>query len=310
MKSRLIVAAVCAVLTPTLLHAQAVKFELKYKPGEKFVVKSEEKMQQTMSIMGRDFETSVDSSKIVLVTNSGLSDKGVLTRTHTVKETKTQMAMPGGIQLTFDSQNADATQVPAFPGAAQIVDGMKLSAKAKRVYSYGKGNKLLSAKVDGVDLQSLPPQMQAQFKPEAMKKARMEELKLLPKKPVSAGDSWDVDSVLTIGAGQSLKMKTKYTYRGLAKKGDKEYDYIESTISDITLVMDGPGPGGLQITESDVKPVKSTGKLWFDREAGRTHASEQRIQMVGTLTLNAAGQTINADIDLTMNSKSDVQPAR
>ncbi len=312
MKLSFIVAMVGVCLTPALSSAQAVKLQLKYTPGEKFVVATEETMEQKLSLpaLGQDTDTRLSLSKSVLVTTGQPSEKGEIARTHTVQNVKNDMLMPGGIRVRFDSAKPGETKAPPFPGGAEMVDAMQTSAKAKRVYNYDSARKLISAKVVGVDVKKLPMGMQAQFEPKLLLKTRLEQLKVLPTKEVSPGESWMVNSEMAIGAGQVIKIKSKFTYKGPATRADKQYDYIESEVQDITLEMSGSGPGGLRITESNVKPVNSTGKIWFDRTAGRIAASESRMQMKGTLTMSVNDRPTDGKIDFIVTSKAEVKPAK
>jgi hypothetical protein len=312
MKLSFIAAMAGVCLTPALSSAQAVKLQLKYTPGEKFVVATEEKMEQKLSLpaFGQDTDTRISSSKAVLVTTGQPSEGGEIVRTHTVQNMKSDMLMPGGIRIRFDSAKPGETGAPGFPGGAAMVDAMRTSAKVKRIYNYDSGRKLVSAKIAGVDVKALPKELQAQFEPKLLLKTRLEQLKVLPTKEVSPGETWMVSSEMAIGGGQVIKMKSKYTYKGPATRADMQYDYIESEVQDITLEMSGSGPGGLQITESNVKPVNSTGKIWFDRAAGRIAASESRMQMKGTMTMSFNEMPIDSKIDLTVISKTEVKPAK
>ena len=312
MKLSFIAAMVGACLTPAVSLAQAVKLQLKYTPGEKFVVVTEETMEQTLSLpaLGQNTETKISSSKSVLVTTSQPSEKGGITRTHTVQNVKNDMLMPGGIHIRFDSAKPDETEAPPFDGGAEMIDAMRTAAKATRIYDYDSARKLISAKTAGIDLKKLPGQMQAQFEPKLLLKTRLEQLKVLPTKEVSPGESWVVDSEMSIGGGQVIKVKSKYTYKGLVTRAEKQFDYIESETQDITLEMAEAGPGGLQITESDVKPVNSTGKIWFDRAAGRIVASESRMQMMGTMTMSFNERPIDSQVDFIVVTKTQVKPVR
>ena len=125
---------------------------------------------------------------------------------------------------------------------------------------------------------------------------------------MSAGESWQQKSELTLGAGQLLKLVTKYTYKGTQQLAGVDYDYIESEVMEATLVAAAAPPGLPQLSESNVKPVKSTSKIWFDRKAGRVAASKDHLQVVGTITLSLGAQSVDGDIDFTIDT--DMKAAR
>lgn len=310
MKSSLYAAAICALLAPLAqAQGQAVKLELKFNPAQKIVVKSEEKMlmKQTLEIFGQkqNMDTSVLSQKTTLITTKA-TDKGMM-RTHAVQDMKSEMNLPQGMKVKFDSKKPDEAEAPAFPGMDQVIDGMKNSAKAKRVYMFDKNNKLVSAKVEGLDVSKLPEAMQAEFNAKNMMKARQEAMKSLPSKAVKPGDTWTVTTDVQIGGGQSLASKIKHTYKGLVSKGDKKYDLIETEVMDVTMKMAGAGPGGVTMTESDVKAKDSKGKIWFDREAGRIVAQENVMNIVGSLKMSAQGQELPVEIDMKITGKSETK---
>ena len=308
MKFPLYAAALCALIAPTVqAQSQAVKLELKFNPDQKILVKSEEKMQmnQEIEIFGQTqkTDTTVLNQKSVLITTK-TTDTG-LTRTHAIQDMKSEMGLPQSMKIKFDSKNPDKAEAPPFPGMDQVLEGMKMSAKAKRVYMYDKSNKLVSAKVEGIDVQKLPIAMQAEFDAKNMLKSRQEAAKSLPTKAVKPGDTWTVNSELQVGVGQTLATKVKHTYKGLVSKGDKKYDLIETEVLDVTMKMEGPGLGGITMSDSDVKAKDSKGKIWFDREAGRIVAQESTLNIAGRLTMMAQGQELPVKMDMKLTDKSE-----
>lgn len=309
MKTSLLAATLGAILVPTVsAQSQAVKLELKYQPGTKILATTEEKLEMTQNLGGfQKMETGASNRKTVLITTE-TTDKGIR-RTHSVQQLATNMKMGPGIELSFDSKKPDEAKAPQFPGMDQVLDGIKLTSKAKRVFEYDKAKKLLSAKIVGLDVKKLPEAMQTEFSSKNMMKSQQLAMKSLPTKPVKPGDTWVVEGDLQIGAGQSLKTKTKHTYKGLASRSNKQYDLIETEVMDVQLSMKGGGPGP-QMTESDVKPKNSKGKIWFDRNEGRIVAQESVMQIVGSVTMKMAGMEINVDMDMKVTGKSEAKIVR
>lgn len=297
------------LLTATACHAQAVKLELKYQPGESFLVQSKEKVSQRITLGGRDDVTNIEGLSLRLVETGKPNDKGEFTHTHTVRWlTRTAAKGDAGPKMTFDSRKPDATDASQFPGGDMMLSALKARAKTRTVYTYDQTNKLLKVAVEGVTPEQMPEAIRGELSAYKLKAARLQQIQALPAKPVAPGESWEHKSDMRLGAGQTLKLLTKYTYKGKSKRGDAEFDYIETQVIGATLVADEAPPGAPQLTESNVRPVKSGSKIWFDRDAGRISAAEDTLQVVGSITLSFGGQTIDADLDFKIETQMSVKP--
>ncbi|MFK7819695.1 MAG: hypothetical protein AB8G99_13330 [Planctomycetaceae bacterium] len=301
MKAVILIIAGCLSL-PSICHAQAVKLERKYRPGDKVLVNAKQEITQKLNLGGREDQTKVSSVSVVAIETGKPNEKGHFQRTHSIQKMMRSFEGSNG-KLVFDSTKPDAADASSFPGAEQILEAMKAAKKIKKIYQYDKSNKLLAAATAGIDIKTLPLGMREEISPAKLKKTRLQELAILPLKPVAPGDSWEHKSELTLGAGQSLKLVTKYTYKGQQELKGTQYDYIESEVVKADLVA-AEAPAGLpQLSESNVKPVKSMSKIWFDREAGRVAASTDHVQIVGTITLSFGGQSLDGEIDFTIDTE-------
>ena len=195
-----------------------------------------------------------------------------------------------------------------MPNGDQIVAAMLLPLKLKRTYIYDREGKLLNAEVSGLDLARLSPGMQGQFTPETLRRQRIQELSLLPDKPVQPGDTWQRTTEIELGAGQALQVVTDYSYRGLRDRDGAQLDLLVSEIRSVDFLLKPGAPLPLKITDSNVKPVNSSGQVWFDREAGQIVAASNRLQALGTLTLSSGGMSIEGKIDLTILTNSAARP--
>ncbi len=312
MKSRLLVTVVVTLVGTTPAFCQAVKFERKYTAGERVLVFSTEKLSQSIDMQFMKADTGVTGSKTTLIETSKRNDKGEFTRTHTLKTMKTEASMPGGMEMSFDSRKPDAAVAPQIPGAPgagdQMLDSVKASMKAVRTFTFDKNNKLVGAKLSGLDLSSMPAMAAAEFDEGALLKARQTQLDALPQKAVRPGETWKKKTITPLGAGQNLHQDVTYTYRGLVKRGGKMYDKIETVTTAAELKVEEGSPA--QLKGSDVKPgPKSRGEIWFDRSAGRIVASKVVIDLEGTITIAAPTGSLDAGFKMKIENTTEVKLA-
>ena len=62
------------------------------------------------------------------------------------------------------------------------------------------------------------------------------------------------------------------------------------------------------MTKSDLKVESSEGTILFDREAGRVVESRGKLHVKGSMTLSAGGQELPGELDITMETTSELQP--
>lgn len=312
MTNRLLMTAVATLLGFTPTFGQAIKLERKYTPGEKVLVVANEKLAQSIDMQFMQAETKLSGTKTTLIETSKPNAQGEFTRTHSLKAMSTNVSLPGGMKLAFDSKKPDAAVVPNVPGAPgageQMLNSVKESMKAVRVFTFDKANKLVGAKLTGLDLSSMPPAAAAELGEQALIKTRKNQLAALPAKAVKPGDTWKRKSVTSLGAGQNLHQDITYTYRGLQKRGGKMFDKIEAKTTAAELkVAEGVQA---QLKGSNVKPSeKSVGEIWFDREAGRIVASKVVIELEGTITIASPVGDAEAGFKIRIDNTTEVKPA-
>jgi len=96
--------------------------------------------------------------------------------------------------------------------------------------SYDKDNKISQIAIrPGCaqrPLRRSPQTRQRTTRSDALKKAANEELERLPAEPVKKGDSWERTTNANLGAGQIMRISTRYTYDGEIEKDGKKLDKI------------------------------------------------------------------------------------
>jgi hypothetical protein len=73
--------------------------------------------------------------------------------------------------------------------------------------------------------------------------------------------------------------------------------------------MDPNSPSPLKVSKSDLKVESGAGTILFDREGGHLVTGKGKTHIKGSMTFTAAGQEIPGEIDLTIESDTELQPA-
>ncbi|HZL91267.1 MAG TPA: hypothetical protein VFB96_23070 [Pirellulaceae bacterium] len=220
----------------------------------------------------------------------------------TVTELKTsELTLPGGITVKFDSANPDAKGEGAGnPLYDLILDRLKTNAKTDITVILGKDNKV-------VEVKGLKPEAGAT---EDDIKGQFDEIdKSLPPKAVKKGDTWESEVKANLGQGQIMTFKRKYTYEGEAFKSTvnstRKLEKITAVDSEVTFsVKEGGGFPG-KVTKSELKVADSKHTMLFDPAQGRFVEEAAKVQVVGPIGLSIMGIDIGGDLDLTLETKSE-----
>ena len=220
----------------------------------------------------------------------------------TVTELKTsELTLPGGITVKFDSANPDAKGEGAGnPLYDLILDRLKTNAKTDITVILGKDNKV-------VEVKGLKPEAGAT---EDDIRGQFDEIdKSLPPKAVKKGDTWESEVKANLGQGQIMTFKRKYTYEGEAFKSTvnstRKLEKITAVDSEVTFsVKEGGGFPG-KVTKSELKVADSKHTMLFDPAQGRFVEEAAKVQVVGPIGLSIMGIDIGGDLDLTLETKSE-----
>jgi hypothetical protein len=125
---------------------------------------------------------------------------------------------------------------------------------------------------------------------------------------VRPGESWERTETLELDAGQTLTFRKKYEYLGTEKKGEKTFDKIGVTVTEVKYAQDPAVPTPLKATDSDLKVDSSSGTILFDREAGYIAFDQSKNRIKGKITFMADGKDVPGALDLTIEHETEVQP--
>ena len=302
-----------AMVFPQAAWAQ-VKLEYKYPEGQKLSYKTTTKMHQVLTINGQEVPTDVDQTVVASQTVGKRRGDASVPVTSKVESLRAELSLPGGINLTFDSKDPNAkieNEQLAFLGdvfklASEIAYTVVLDAqnKVKAV----EGTEKLLEKADKLNPQARDA-IRSRVETDKIKKQFEQSHRNLPDVLARTGEPWERDETMDIGGGQTLSFRRKYEYAGTEKKGDKTLDKITSKALEVKYSMDPDAPSPLKVTKSDLKVESSEGTILFDREAGCVVEAGGKTRIKGSMTFSIMGQELPGELDLTFDTKEELQPA-
>jgi Family of unknown function (DUF6263) len=297
--------AVVLMLSAGSARAQ-VKLERKFVEGKKYVTHRESKTHQILMIGGQDVETKTSQFMITSVTTGTRKDDGTLPIVTKVDKLQGEMQFPGA-SVAFDSGDPD--RKADNPQFEPLLTVFRATAKSQWTTFYDKNNAVKSVEYGEGLIDMVDERFKGQFDPERRKRAMVQELAILPDKPVSQGDTWTRTNDMNLGEGQTLLLETRYEYLGTTEKKGKTLDRIGIKVTGVTYSQEEKAAAtGTRVTAGDLKVAESTGEILFDRTEGLVIDVANRMRIEGSLTLSINGMEIPAGLNLTFEGKTYLQP--
>ncbi len=296
-----------AVLVLTLCRGQVsaqVSLELKYSPGSKSVSETDVKTHQILTLAGTDLETTSTSLSITSQTIGPRGDDGSLTVQDKVDVLQTEVGLPGGITLRFDSANPD--KKADIPQLEPIMERLRVTFKTPVTTILDGMNKVKEIKFPEGVVESLGDSNKSLFDSAKRKKAAEQARGYLPDEAVKPGETWERALDADIGDGQTMAFRIKYTYVGTVEQDGQTFDKITAKAFEVNYSIDPANPT-LKVAKSDLKVTESDETVLFDRERGFVQQKTGKIRIQGPLTLVFNGVELEGKVDLTMEQKTKRQ---
>ena len=301
MFTRPLLAAACAALLFVSPAWAQVTLSRKLIEGSEHKSKITVNIDQKLTLGGQDAGTKA-TTIVEQKMSIGKRDADGKLPLKTITELKTSdLTLPGGIKLKFDSANPDAKGEGAGnPIYDLVLDQLKANAKTEFTVVLDKDNKV-------AEVQGLKPQAGAT---EEDVKTEFDELgKSLPKQAVKKGDTWEAEVKANLGQGQVMTFKRKFTYEGEAFKSTvtstRKLEKITAVDSEVVYSIREGGAFPGKVTKSELKVTDSKHTLLFDPAQGRFVDESSKVQVVGPIGLSIMGVEIGGDLDLTLETKSE-----
>ena len=295
------------LFTPTA-QAQVV-LKPKLRPDTKRAYQAESNTKQILTLLGMDIETKVTQFVTMEQVIGPRAADGTLRLTDTNKKLQQEFLLPGGVKVSFDSDNPNKKAPVAQ--LEPILELLRVIAKAKVTLVFDKSDKVV--KVEGINdvLKDLDPDLRkslsSQFSNKVILARWKDRIKRIPVKAVRVGEKWEHTTVMNLEAGQKISVKRQYTYAGTTKRGQDTVHRITTKSLAATLTQDPPEGSPTTITASKLKIAKGTGEILIDLEQGVVLSESDSTRMTGTLTIVVNGMSLDGTLDLTIANKLQLQ---
>lgn len=274
-------------------------FQQKFPDGTKFKTHESVKVKQSLVLSGNDQSTESSTAIVKQNTYGKRTTEGELAVTTKVDSIKSDLKLPGGVSVQFDSAQPDVK--PDSPLAEFVLEALRKTATSTITYHLDRENRVKS--VEGVPEGALQPS------PDDVKEEFQRGIDLLPKTMFKPGDTWEQMVKQDLGQGQVFTFQRKFEYVGqVAKfptvKDSQQLDKITGTDISVTYSTN-EGTGAFKVTKSELKVETSEHTYLFDREAGRIVNSQSKLHIKGPIALSVANTDLSGDLDLTMETLSE-----
>jgi len=301
----------CLVLLWSQTVQAQVKLEYKYPEGTKLTYKSTSKTRQTLTLMGMGIEREED---VTVVKSRSVGKKrpdSTLPIEEKVESLRVKMTLPGG-NLIYDS--SDPSAKIDDPGLAFLGDVYRITSQSTLTIVLDEHNKVkavegtekLLEKADKLDARA-KDEIRSLLEPDKLKAQFVQEHASLPEVLARPGEPWERTEVLDIN-GHAFTFRMKYEYLGTERKGEQTLDKISSKTTGVDVKQDPESKLPLKVVKSNLKIESSEGTILFDREAGCVVDAKGKIRIKGPMTFSGGGQEIPSDVDLTLESHTELQP--
>jgi hypothetical protein len=305
----ILVVAILAVWTQTA--AAQVEFKLKAPSPGKQLRESTVVVNQTLSIGGADLKTESDSA-FTLSTVAGQKDNDGNIPVQVKFETvRSNMALPGNINVNFDSAN-NLAKVDN-PLVEFLLDALKALHGATFTTVFSPDNELV--RVEGMQKaidaagEKGAGILKGQLSEERMKKDHEQLLARYPKKPLKPGDTWELTEEVDFGSGQIMKMLRQYEYAGTQERGGRTLDKINAVDKKIVSFEAEPNEAQpFKISDPELTIAESKGTILFDRQAGSEVENSRLMHIKGKIKLTINGMELPTGLDLKMETADRVKP--
>jgi hypothetical protein len=304
-------AMVASLAVPALAQ---VKLEYKYPEETSAQYRTTSKVHQILTIVGMDIETDADTTFVSSHSVGKKNADGTVPVTVKIDSLRSQIDLPGGNSVTFDSANPDAKienpQLAFLGDVYKIVVGMVYTVilDDKGQVKAVEGTEKTLAKLEGLD-PKVASILKGRLETDSIKREFVKTHASLPDILVRQGEPWERTETDDIGGGQTLTFKRRYEYQGTVQKEGRTLDKISVKALEVTYAMDPEIESPLKHEKSDLKIDSSDGTILFDREAGQMVERSGKTRIKGDMTFKAGEMELPSKLDLTLDITSVMEPA-
>jgi hypothetical protein len=306
-----------AMLALAAPAAQAqVKLQFKFPENQRFRVQEKTLIDQTLTINGMEVPTKSEQSSRGLVAIGAKRDDGSVPVVRTIEAVRSEVELPGGQTLTFDSDDKAEAPEGEVPQLKQAREVIKALGGANYTIIIDKDGKV--AGIEGAEravpkADSLDPEVadliKKRFSVERLKKDSQEEYGLFPDILLREGEPWERSETMDLGGSQTMTFQRKYEYQGTVEEKGRTLDKIGVKATAVSYRMEPSPAVPVSVSKSDLKIESSDGTILFDREEGRIVRSKIKTRITGDMTLEAGGMELPTKLDLSIDTETVVDQA-
>ncbi|MBS0202127.1 MAG: hypothetical protein JSS49_04445 [Planctomycetes bacterium] len=272
-----------------------VQLDLKYPAGSTSKVETTAKTHQILTLAGMDIETKSNTFTTTIRKVGQPDENGLVSIEEKIDVLQTEVDLPGGNKLQFDSANPDTKA--DNPLLEPIMERLRVSFKTPVTVVVDSMNKIKEVKFPPGLADSVDASNKSLFDADKRKKAAEQGRGFLPTGAVKPGDSWEQSVDADIGSGQTLAFLLKYTYEGTVEQDGQQFDKITGKALTVNYSVDPANPA-FQSPKSDLKITESNETILFDRQLGAVQQRTKKMRIEGTLTLVINGMELPGKLDL------------
>ncbi len=290
MKLRILLSLIAISVAAPLARSQEASLRPDYSKASTYREEETVEIKQQLSIAGQDVNTSISTTTTSKVTVAPYDADGWAKVTTEVTGLKAKITTPIG-DVVFDSSKPD--EGADNPQLGPVKDQFKALLNTKMTYQISKD--LKAGDVENPPAGAGAGEVKAQVQTS---------LDSWPDKPVKPGDTWEREVRQTLGQGQALVFKRRYTYVGPEARSTvsstRRLEKVTAEDLEAKLVIDPASGNPATIDKSDLKVTSSKRTLLFDPLLGRSIEASGDVTVAGDIALGIMGQQLEGKLNLVM----------
>lgn len=220
-----------------------------------------------------------------------VADDGAATVETTFESVKLTMEQPGMGAMSYDSEKPGDGAGNPFAASFGAMIGERITFVIMPDGSVRKAegmDKIIKKMAEAMDKENpgmgamVADQLKGSFGDDAMRRTYEQAMKILPEKPVSAGDSWTTNFDQPLPMMGSMKTVVTSTYQGAETIDGRPVAKIANTMAVTMEPAKDAGPMGMQ---ASMTQGKGTGVNYFDTGRGQLHRGTATMTMPMTLQM-------------------------
>lgn len=294
-RSRTLCATLLAMLwLAASVQADGIQFRYKMEKDRPLIYQGTTTLEQSQTVNGMRFETSIDSREVTRRTLVDTTDEGDLVIEHENLQLAVELDVAQLGTYTFKSSDAQHEEgsvlggslTPMYEAMSGAIATVTIRPTGELVKVKGLSDLLKDVLKDNPIAQQFAAGADSQ---QGLKMNYREGYPEFPQRALEIGDTWSVPFQLTMEKVGTLKGKNTFQLdRKLESATGNVYRILRTSELDLDIDLE---INGVKVTGT-MAISDSSGHFDFDADRGQLLSSTTTFTLSGDLTVNAGGQTI------------------